>query len=334
MAELFVAYPPVNHTTVSDKIFFIGTGSPDSDVLINGAPIAERSPAGHFAPSLPLAIGQNQFTLTQGNESIVLNITRNSLEPPQPNGIAFAEDTLEPSRSLARQPGELLCFGAVAPPQAQVSVAVAGQTIPLSSQSDSVELPPNYAVLTEQTEPYTLTSARYGGCATFTQPGNFGTPEFQLILNGQTVTQAGGGPIEILSPTTFQVAEVTVDSGIARTGPSTNYSRLTPLPKGTRAAVTGREGEWVRLDYGAWIKAAEVSVSPSPVPPTSTIRGVVSRQVPEWTEIVFPLQVPVPMSVEQDTTSLTLTLHNTIPQTDTIYFSDDPVVERMDWQPI
>ncbi|MEM9808502.1 MAG: N-acetylmuramoyl-L-alanine amidase, partial [Cyanobacteria bacterium P01_D01_bin.56] len=83
MAELFVAYPPVNHTTVSDKIFFIGTGSPDSDVLINGAPIAERSPAGHFAPSLPLAIGQNQFTLTQGNESIVLNITRNSLEPPQ-----------------------------------------------------------------------------------------------------------------------------------------------------------------------------------------------------------------------------------------------------------
>ena len=40
------------------------------------------------------------------------------------------------------------------------------------------------------------------------------------------------------------------------------------------------------------------------------------------------------MSVEQDTTSLTLILHNTVPQTDTIYFSDDPVVERMDWQPI
>ena len=73
MAELFVAYPPVNHTTVSDKIFFIGTGSPGSDVLINGMPIAERSPAGHFAPSLPLNLGQNQFTLTQGNESIILN---------------------------------------------------------------------------------------------------------------------------------------------------------------------------------------------------------------------------------------------------------------------
>ena len=336
MAEpaLFVAYPPSNHTTASDRIFFIGTGAPDSDVLINGNPITDRSPSGHFAPTLPLDIGTNQFTLTQGNESITFNITRNSLEPAQPNGVAFADGTIEPSRSLARQPGELICFGAVGPPQANVAVSLRGQTIPLSPQVSNIQLPPNYAVLTEQTEPYVLNSDRYGGCATFNQPGNMGTPEFQLTLNGQTITQAGGGPIEILSPTTFQVAEVTVASGIARTGPSTNYSRLTPLPKGTRAAVTGREGEWVRLDYGAWIKAAEVNVSASSVPPTTTIRGISSRQASEWTEVVFPLQVPVPMTVEQDTTSLTLILHNTVPQTDTIYFSDDPVVERMDWQPI
>ncbi|MEM9267117.1 MAG: N-acetylmuramoyl-L-alanine amidase, partial [Cyanobacteria bacterium P01_F01_bin.13] len=194
---LFVAYPPANHTTVSDRIFFIGTGRPNSDVLINGDPITERSPAGHFAPTVPLAIGQNQFTITQGSESITFNITRNSLEPPQPNGIAFAEGTLEPSRSLARQPGELICFGAVAPPQAQVNVNLAGQVIPLSPQPSNVELPPNYAVLTNQTEPYAIRAAQYGGCATFNQPRNFGNPEFQLTLNGQTITQAGSGPIEI-----------------------------------------------------------------------------------------------------------------------------------------
>ncbi|EKV03929.1 N-acetylmuramoyl-L-alanine amidase [Leptolyngbya sp. PCC 7375] len=334
MAELFVAYPPSTHTTVSDRIFFIGTGAPDGDVLINGTPITDRSPAGHFAPTVPLAIGQNQFTITQGGESITFNITRDSLEPPQLNGIAFAENTLEPNRSIARQPGELVCFEAVAPPQAQVAVNLAGQNIPLRAQPSSFELPPNYAVLTEQTEPYALNAAQYGGCATFNQPRNFGIPEFQLTLNGQTITQAGSGSIEILSPTSFQVAEVTVESGIARTGPSTDYSRLTPLPKGTSATVTGREGYWVRLDYGAWIRASEVSFSPSPVPVTTTIRGIRSRQITEWTEVIFPLQVPVPMTVEQDTNSLTLILHNTVPQTDTIFFSDNPVVERMDWQPI
>ncbi|MEL6131477.1 MAG: N-acetylmuramoyl-L-alanine amidase, partial [Cyanobacteria bacterium J06628_4] len=87
--SLFVAYPPANHTTVSDRIFFIGTANPGSDVLLNGNPIAERSPAGHFAPTLPLAIGNNRVTITQGSESLTFNITRNSLEPPQPNGIAF-----------------------------------------------------------------------------------------------------------------------------------------------------------------------------------------------------------------------------------------------------
>ncbi|NEZ56688.1 N-acetylmuramoyl-L-alanine amidase [Adonisia turfae] len=334
MAELFVAYPPSTHTTVSDRIFFIGTGAPDSDVLINGTPITDRSSAGHFAPTVPLAIGQNQFTITQGSESITFNITRDSLEPPQINGIAFAENTLEPSRSIARQPGELVCFEAVAPPQAQVAVNLAGQSIALRVQPGSFELPPNYAVLTEQTEPYALNAAQYGGCATFNQPGSFGTPEFQLTLNGQTITQAGSGSIEILSPTSFQVAEVTVESGIARTGPSTDYSRLTPLPQGTSATVTGREGDWVRLDYGAWIRASEVSISPSPIPVTTTIRGIRSRQVADWTEVIFPLQVPVPMTVEQDINSLTLILHNTVPQTDTIFFSDNPVVERMDWQPI
>lgn len=198
----------------------------------------------------------------------------------------------------------------------------------------SVELPPNYAVLTEQTEPYSIGATTYGGCATFNRSGSLGTPEFILTQNGRTVTQTGGGPVEILSPTAFEVATVSVKSGIARTGPSTSYSRLTPLPQGTRAAITGRDGDWVRLDYGAWIRGSEVEVSSSPVPPVTTIRGVRSQQVPGWTEVIFPLQVPVPVSVEQDQGSLTLTLHNTTPQTDTIYFSDDPVVSRMDWRPI
>ena len=82
-----------------------------------------------------------------------------------------------------------------------------------------------------------------------------GQPQFQLTLNGKTITQPGSGKIEILSPAQLPVAEVTADSGVARTGPSTDYSRLTPLPKGTRATVTGKEGEWLRLDYGAWINS-------------------------------------------------------------------------------
>ena len=328
--SLFVAYPPPAHETVADRIFFIGTADPNEAVTINGELIENRSEDGHFAPTLPLALGENTFTLTQGEESLTLLITRLSNEPPMPDGVGFAEGTLTPAADIARLPGELICLSAIAPPNAQVSATIGSQNIALAPQT-SVDLPPNSAVLTSQTAPVTLSATEYAGCMRASEPGDFGQPRFTLQAQGETVTAEAPGQIDILSPAEFQVAQVSVPQGIARTGPSTSYSRITPLPAGTRAAITGRDGEWLRLDYGGWIKAAETEISSASVPPTSIIRGITSQQVEDWTEVAFPLQTPVPVSVRQDTQSLTLTLHNTTPQTDTIYFSNDPVVDRMDF---
>ncbi|MEO1621029.1 MAG: N-acetylmuramoyl-L-alanine amidase [Cyanobacteria bacterium J06632_3] len=331
--SLFVAYPPAVHQTVADRIFFIGTASPDEPVTINGQVIDNRSSDGHFAPTLPLEMGENTFMLQQGDDSLTLTITRVSIEPPLPDGVGFAEGTLTPAADIARMPGELVCLSAIASPNAQVSATLGTETISLMPQA-SVDLPPNSSVLTSQTEPVQLSATEYAGCLQPTEPGELGVPTFTVQSQGETVTAQASGSVSILSQTTFEVAEVTVPSGIARTGPSTSYSRITPLPAGTRAAITGRDGEWLRLDYGGWIKAAETSITSSSVPPNSIIRGITSTQVGDWTEIVFPLQTPVPVSVVQDRQSLSLTLHNTTPQTDTIYFSTDPVVERMDFNSV
>ena len=328
--SLFVAYPPVEHETVADRIFFIGTASPDDPVTINGQPIENRSSDGHFAPTLPLELGQNTFTLVQGDEQLTLTITRVSSEPPVPEGVGFAEETLSPAVDIARMPGELICLSAIATPNAQVTATLGTETIALTPQT-SVDLPPNSSVLTAQTSPTEINATEYAGCTMPTEAGMLGNPRFNLRAQGETVTAVAPGQITVLSPTDFEVAEVTAESGVARTGPSTSYSRITPLPAGTRAAVTGKEGEWLRLDYGGWIKAAETQLSAASVPPNSIIRGIISNQLEDWTEVVFPLQTPVPVSVEQTRQALTLTLHNTTPQTDTIYFSTDPVVERMDF---
>jgi N-acetylmuramoyl-L-alanine amidase len=160
---------------------------------------------------------------------------------------------------------------------------------------------------------------------------DLGYPNFQLSMNGETIRQTGSGRVAVFSPTNLQVVEVTADSGTARTGPSTDYSRLTPLPKGTRATVTGQDGEWLRLDYGGWIRAAETQAIPNAVPPRTLIRSVQARQIAGWTEIIFPLQMPVPVTVQQGDRTFTLTLHNTTAQTDTILLNDDPIIERLDW---
>lgn len=330
--SLIVVFPQTNYQTSAQKIFFLGTAPPDGQVLINSKPIT-RSKAGHFSPSFPLQLGENLFTVRRQNQELKIKVIRLNASPELPQGVAFAKDSLTPAVDIARLPGEVICFSAIAPPNANVSVILANQTIALLPQPQQAQLPSNLAALTGQNQPHAQSSVgNYQGCTTVATAADLGKPQFQLTLDGKTITQPGSGKIEILSRSQLPVSEVTVESGVARTGPSTDHSRLTPLPKGTRATVTGREGEWLRLDYGAWINSKETRILPGAVPPQTIIRSVGYRQLPSATEIVFPLQVPVPVSVQQSEQTLALTLYNTTAQTDIIRLDDNPLINRLDWQ--
>ena len=330
---LKVVYPPTEHQTTANQIFLIGT-APIGEVLVNGKPI-QRSPAGHFAPSFPLKVGDNLFTLRYQNQQLEIKVKRLSTIQAPPKGLAFAPNSLTPSVDIAVLPGEIICFGAVSSPNAKVNVNLANQTIALLPQSQNVQLPPNSAALTQQNRPITESVAgKYAGCTTALQPASLGLPEFALTIGGKTTKQLGTGKITILSPLQLEVAEVIAESGVARTGASTDSSRLTPLPKGTQATITAKEGEWLRLDYGGWINSKETRIVKSVTPPNSIIRSVRARQIPGATEIVFPLQVPVPVSVQQGDKSFTLTLYNTTAETDIIRLDDDPLISRLDWQQV
>ncbi len=331
-SSLIVVFPQTNHQTTAEKIFFLGTAPPDGQVLINDKPIA-RSNAGHFAPSFPLQLGENLFTIRHLNQERQIKVTRLSTQPEIPQGLGFAKNSLAPAVDIARLPGELICFNAIAPSNATVSVNLASQTIVLAPQPTQAELPSNLAALTGKNQPgIQSTAENYQGCTTVSTAADLGQPQFQMTLNGKMITQPGTGKIQILAPAQLPVVEVTADSGVARTGPDTDYSRLTPLPKGTRASVTGKEGEWLRLDYGAWIKSQETRILPNAIPPSTMIRSVGYRQLPNATEIIFPLQVPVPLSVQQGDRSFTLTLYNTTAQTDIIRTDDNSLISRLDWQ--
>ncbi|AVH69722.1 N-acetylmuramoyl-L-alanine amidase [Nostoc sp. 'Lobaria pulmonaria (5183) cyanobiont'] len=330
--SLIVIFPQTNYQTSAQKIFFLGTAPPDGQVLINSKPIT-RSKAGHFSPSFPLQLGENLFTVRRQNQELKIKVIRLNTSPELPQGVAFAKDSLTPAVDIARLPGEVICFSAIAPPNANVSVTLANQTTALLPQPQQAQLPSNLAALTGQNQPHAqFRVGNYQGCTTVATAADLGKPQFQLTLDGKTITQPGSGKIEILSRAQLPVSEVTVESGVARTGPSTDHSRLTPLPKGTRATVTGREGEWLRLDYGAWINSKETRILPGAVPPQTIIRSVGYRQLPSVTEIVFPLQVPVPVSVQQSEGAFALTLYNTTAQTDIIRLDDDPLIYRLDWQ--
>ncbi len=329
---LSVVYPPDGQETTAAQIFLIGTAPAQGVVTVNGQPI-DRSPAGHFAPSFPLQFGENTFTLRYQDQTLTIRVNRTGAAPAN-TLTTFLPESLSPAVNVSRLVNEPVCFSAIAPAQAQVTVTLPNQTIPLLPQTAPNDLPPNSAVLTFSNQPIAASNSAitYQGCAIAPQPGNLGAPTFQLTLNGTTQSLPGPGQVTILSPVQLQVVEVTAESGTARSGPSTDYSRLTPLPQGTRASVTGQEGEWLRLDYGGWIRASETQVIPNASPSQTLIRSIRAQPKGDWTEIAFPLQTPVPISVQQGDRTFTLTLYNTTAQTDTILLNDDPVIERLDWQ--
>ncbi len=344
-SQLHLTYPPLQHTTTSDRLFFIGTAPKNGNVSINGKVIS-RSAAGHFAPSLPLQIGENVFKIQytssgsdrNSDKQIIVKVLRESRITLPPKDIGFINDSLFPTVDIARQPNERICFDAIATPNAHVVARIGDREIPLLPRRSNIQLPPNNSVQTGNNEASAESPSGYfRGCTTFETASQLGQPEYEMRLGDRIVKQKAQGTVEILSPKKLQIAEVTAVAD-ARTGASTDFSRITPLPQGVKAIVTGKQGEWVRLDYGGWVRQRFVKVSDVDVPPRSIVRGINTREVisktdPQnvWTEIVIPLECSVPISISQGDRTFTLTLYNVTAQTDTISIAPESIVNKLEW---
>ena len=352
--QLHLTYPPLRHITTSDRLFFIGTAPKDGNVSINGKAIS-RSKAGHFAPSLPLQLGENNFTIKYVNETgdrnserlINVKVLRESRIALPPQDIEFVEESLLPTVDTARQPNERICFDAIATPNSTVLVRIGDLEIPLLPRRRNVQLPPNSSVLTGNNEATAESPSGYfRGCTTFEKPSKLGQPEYEMHVKDKfgdrIVKQKAKGSLEILSSSNIQVAEITAIAADARTGASSDFSRLTPLPKGTKAIVTGKQGDWLRLDYGGWVRKNMTKLdSAEPLPP-SIVRSINTKRVVNkanqtdnqnnvWTEVTIPLEVPVPLAITQGDRVFSFTLYNVIAQTDTISIDPDSIINKLEW---
>ncbi len=342
--SLYISYPPADYQTATDRIFVIGSAPSEGYVSINNKPVP-RSKKGHFASVFNLKVGKNTFEIDYKNQHKAIVVTRAASAKEAAPKNNFVPNSLEPQGDMARMPGELVCFGASAPTKARVNVNISGQDIKLQEQSNVVDLPDNKAALIDRNQPQAMYGAgQYLGCAIASAAADLGNPTYKLEVNTPTpttVSQAAPGKVQILSPVNLDIAEVRVDSGITRTGAGSDFSRLTPLPKGTKAAITarqmgnnnGKQANWVRLDYGAWMLADQVQVTAGiGVPPKTIVKSVTSQERPGSTDVIFPLQVAVPLSIDQGQNTFTLTLYNTTAQTDIIKFNDNPVVSGLNWK--
>lgn len=329
---LTVVFPPSGYQTTSERIFFIGTAPSGTSVTLNGKALTDRSPAGHFAPTLPLKLGENTFRLSAGGQTRLIVVKRLPAAPEPPSGLAFGAGSLAPLSDSMRLPGERVTFSAIAPSGATVTVLWAGRRVPLAPQPPRFTLPDNKAGLIAQNQPRRLDSGvRYEGAAVASGPVAASSPVFELTVNGRMLRQVGPARVGVLDPAALAVVQVSADEGVTRTGPGTDYSRVTPLPRGARAAVTATEGEWLRLSHGRWIKRAETTALPGAVPPQTLVKSLRLDVGAGWSHLVVPLEVAVPAEISPIPGGLAVALHHAVAQTDLFLANDGPLVERLDF---
>ena len=336
-----IIYPPEDHITVSPSIFFIGTAPADTRVTINGQDV-HRSPAGHFAPSFPLAIGSNQFTFVlrspEGQtQQFIRQVTRSNPVRPTPVAADIWEDTIQPSSQLWKQPGEIACFEAIGTPNAAVSVALWDAEIPLNEQGRNASLPAANAILTGPASADSLVQpGLYRGCVQLpaSKAGEETIPQIVLESGGTTVSRPTA-TLKVLDPQETLLARANTDDAIVRNGPSNNYIRYSPWPEGTQSQILGRENDWLRTASDRWIASAEAEIVAVEEPPTSAIGSTQLTRNGEWTELRLPMTVQLPYNVTEEPGRIVLDVDGASLQTDFFKLdADDPLVDDVSWSQV
>ncbi len=96
-----ICYPSDGFSTYYDTLCLTGTSDPASEVLLNGQPVDRPGSQGVWTKAVTLALGENTFTLTQGDVSQTVTVTYKT--PPE-----WTPAQPESDGSVEAQPGQWL----------------------------------------------------------------------------------------------------------------------------------------------------------------------------------------------------------------------------------
>jgi N-acetylmuramoyl-L-alanine amidase len=103
---------------------------------------------------------------------------------------------------------------------------------------------------------------------------------------------------------TERVVKIAVENAAIRSGPSSEYDRVTVLPSGLKLPVVRKEGDWYRIRLGdsqeAYVSADIVQLLPEgSLPSQAKVTDVSVRPFEKGTRVVISLTAPVPFRIVQ-----------------------------------
>jgi N-acetylmuramoyl-L-alanine amidase len=368
-----VMYPaPDAVLQIRDSSFLFGTaGSGDARVTVNGQP-ARVWPNGAWLAyvALPLdSVMPIRIEARTTADSAVLDYPIRRLVPDAGRltvGAAWVDTlSLMPTGRLWLSQGEYVTLGVRAAEGAQVRLRLPdGTAVPLNPQPGTLEVPAGVRAFDRDTSRLQTPVVRdrfvglLRGRAVGPDPGPVLPLPFALVPldTAWAVVEAIVGADTARARWPLQatvldslplVAELADDTTQGSVPDSMTVGRAVPggtyawfFPTGTRAAVTGRRNDDLRLrlsrDAEAWVPVAEARpIARGGPAPAAVIGSVRITPHPDRASVRIPLSQRVPFRVEEGDRSLVVTFYGASGDVNWMrYGPADSLVRRMSWRQV
>ena len=373
--QIRVVYPPPDGVvTAKDSSFLLGSvGTGDASLTINGYPVRVW-PNGAWLAWIPLphdSLMRFHISARTPTESAVLDydVRRGGWSPPPTPGLWLDSISLAPRGRVWWPAGEYLTLTARASEGAALRMVLADSTvIPLVPESRLEEIPEGIRAFDRDTANLAtvLRRDRYVGVLrgravgpspgpVLVRPGPWTTPVAAGLLPDSAmwpVVEAIQGrdtirarwPLQVaLLDTLPVIAELDDDSAGTGLTDGISVGRAVPggtyhwfFPDGTRAAVSGRMNDHLRLrlapEAEAWISAADARPVPGVTSAPAVLGSVRLTPMVDRVRVRLPLSHRVPYQVTEGDRSLTLRLYGALGDVNWIqYRTADTLIRRASW---
>ncbi len=360
---LTVVYPPADAVVdARDSSFLFGSaGTGAAQLTINGTPVRVW-PNGAWLAWLALppdSIMAFRLVARSGTDSaeLVYTARRASRFAPHESSVWIDSTSLAPQGRVWLAPGEYLPLSARAAEGAEIRLRLPdGTIVPLTSDPRPDEIPAGVRAFDRDTmnlradprpDRYSgvLRGVRIGDPGPVLAPSTGGLDSAPMLeaIRGSDTARARW-PLEVGSLDTLAVVGELGDPAgprngvvVGRAAPRTSYHWFFPV--GTRAVVSGRRNDEVRLRLSdgvdAWVAASDVRALPPGEPrPRGIVGSIAITPLPggERAAVRIPVGARVPFRVDESDRQLLLTLYATAGDVSWLrYGAGDSPVRRVTW---
>ena len=364
-----VVYPPPDAlVSAKDSSFLLGSvGTGDATLTINSYPV-KVWPNGAWLAWIPLppdSLMRFHFVARAGEQSAELDydLRRGGWTPPPAPGLWLDSASLSPRGRVWWPAGEYLTLSVRASQGATLRMVLPDSTaVPLVPQARIEEIPEAVRAFDRDTANLTTTVRRdryigvIRGRALGPGPGPvvpnpLATPVAAGLLPPPAewpVVEAIQGADTVRARWPLQVALLDTLPVIVETEDSSRTDRITTgravpggtynwfFPDGTRASVSGRMNEYLRVrlapESEAWISAAEARTVPGMTAAPAVVGSTRLTPYSDRVRVRIPLSYRVPFQVTERERGLTLRLYGARGDVNWIqYGTADTLVRRVAW---